>query len=187
MAPPLYHPKSELRYTLGHLPSHTLFHTAAAGREKATASAPRAKQEPAPSTTNVRSSPTPRQANSPQHTSTSRRASPQEPDNPTQPPLAPKSTPASSPKAPFISPTSLNAFAVSTLSAHAHPSRPAPKLKDGGLPKNYKSAARRVTLAMVAAPIAIVTSWVLWERLVMGQERKRLLREPVGEEGVERV
>lgn len=32
------------------------------------------------------------------------------------------------------------------------------------LPSKYKPAARRVTLAMVAAPIAIVTSWVLYER-----------------------
>lgn len=32
------------------------------------------------------------------------------------------------------------------------------------LPLKYKPAARRVTLAMVAAPIAIVTSWALYDR-----------------------
>ncbi|KAH7048353.1 hypothetical protein B0J12DRAFT_113015 [Macrophomina phaseolina] len=44
------------------------------------------------------------------------------------------------------------------------------------LPAKYKPAARRVTLAMVAAPIAIVTSWVLYERLVLGRERKEISR-----------
>lgn len=44
------------------------------------------------------------------------------------------------------------------------------------LPSKYKPAARRVTLAMVAAPIAIVTSWVLYERLVLGHERKEISR-----------
>ena len=63
-----------------------------------------------------------------------------------------------------ISPKSINAFAVNTLSAQAHPSRPPPKAGAGQLPKNYNSVARRITLALVAAPIALVTSWVLYER-----------------------
>lgn len=48
-------------------------------------------------------------------------------------------------------------------------------------PPGYKSAARRITLAMVAAPIAIVTSYELYQRLVLGQEQKKLGRpdEPV--------
>jgi hypothetical protein len=32
------------------------------------------------------------------------------------------------------------------------------------LPKNYKSVANKVTLAIVAMPVALVTSWVLYER-----------------------
>jgi hypothetical protein len=32
------------------------------------------------------------------------------------------------------------------------------------LPKNYKSVANKVTMAMVAMPVALVTSWVLYER-----------------------
>lgn len=68
------------------------------------------------------------------------------------------------PNAAIVSPSSLNAFAVSTLSANAHPPRPAPQIKDGRLPDGYKAAARRVTLTMVALPIAIVTSYVLWQR-----------------------
>ena len=83
------------------------------------------------------------------------------------------SAPAKSHRSAFA-PSSLNAFAVNTLTAQAHRSRPAPNIKAGTLHPKYKSVARRVTLVMVAAPIAIVTSWVLWERIVMGQERKKL-------------
>ncbi|KAB8337129.1 hypothetical protein FH972_021433 [Carpinus fangiana] len=43
------------------------------------------------------------------------------------------------------------------------------------LPPNYNSTARRITLAMVAAPILVVTSYFLWRRLVLGEERKRLV------------
>ncbi|KAM0133761.1 hypothetical protein ACHAP3_005894 [Botrytis cinerea] len=46
------------------------------------------------------------------------------------------------------------------------------------LPGNYQSVARRVTMTIVALPILFVTSWVLWDRLVLGQEKKSLLREP---------
>ncbi|KAH7400257.1 hypothetical protein BKA64DRAFT_707944 [Cadophora sp. MPI-SDFR-AT-0126] len=40
------------------------------------------------------------------------------------------------------------------------------------LPKNYKPVARKVTMAIVALPIAIVTSYVLYQRLVLGEEKK---------------
>ncbi|KAF7918583.1 hypothetical protein EAE99_008777 [Botrytis elliptica] len=46
------------------------------------------------------------------------------------------------------------------------------------LPGNYQSVARRVTMTIVALPILFVTSWVLWDRLVLGQEKKSLLHEP---------
>ncbi|MCJ1243871.1 hypothetical protein MMC30_001068 [Trapelia coarctata] len=93
------------------------------------------------------------------------------------PPSTQPSNPQSSPSA--FSPKKLNAFAVDHLTARAHPSRPPPKINDGRVPDKYKPAARRITYAMVAMPIAIVTSYVLWNRLVMGQERKRLVGEPM--------
>jgi len=44
------------------------------------------------------------------------------------------------------------------------------------LPKNYKPIARKVTMAIVAMPIAIVTSYVLYQRLVLGEDRKLLVK-----------
>ncbi|KAA8894001.1 hypothetical protein FN846DRAFT_904893 [Sphaerosporella brunnea] len=44
------------------------------------------------------------------------------------------------------------------------------------LPAKYKSAERKVRTAIVALPIAIVTSWVLYNRLIKGEERKTLPR-----------
>ncbi|KAH7327440.1 hypothetical protein BKA65DRAFT_510601 [Rhexocercosporidium sp. MPI-PUGE-AT-0058] len=43
------------------------------------------------------------------------------------------------------------------------------------LPKNYKPVARKVTMAIVALPILIVTSYVLYQRLVLGEEKKMLV------------
>ncbi len=54
----------------------------------------------------------------------------------TDPPQVPKSA-----SKPTLSPSSLNAFAVSQLSAGRFGSES--KIKDGGLPANYKSTARR--------------------------------------------
>ncbi|KAF2089195.1 hypothetical protein K490DRAFT_55786 [Saccharata proteae CBS 121410] len=48
------------------------------------------------------------------------------------------------------------------------------------LPARYRPAARRVTSALVALPIAIVTGWVLYDRLVLGKERKVMPEAPVG-------
>lgn len=50
------------------------------------------------------------------------------------------------------------------------------------LPPNYKPVARKVTLAIVALPVLLVTSWVLWDRLVMGKEKKELIRPFVKDE-----
>ncbi|OJD36778.1 uncharacterized protein BKCO1_900074 [Diplodia corticola] len=44
------------------------------------------------------------------------------------------------------------------------------------LQARYKPAARRWTMAIVAMPIAIVTSWALYDRLVLGKERKEMPR-----------
>ncbi|KAH8144432.1 uncharacterized protein LAJ45_11600 [Morchella importuna] len=49
-------------------------------------------------------------------------------------------------------------------------------LSPGELPSKYKPAERRVRVMIIALPIAIVTSWVLWNRLVKGEERKVLVR-----------
>ena len=164
MAPLHSLPKLKIRTTSEHWPARTFFHTATTGGEKAAATASKAKPEPPASTIKAHSSAVPHQAKLPQQASTNHLVPPQQPFNAAQPHSPPSSAHASAPKTSHLSPSALNAFAVSTLSAQAHPSRPAPKLNDGSLPKNYKAAARRITLAMVAAPIAIVTSWVLWER-----------------------
>ncbi|KAI6246739.1 hypothetical protein HI914_04636 [Erysiphe necator] len=47
--------------------------------------------------------------------------------------------------------------------------------KSKPLPPNYKYTKRKVTMAIVALPIVIVTSWVLFERLWLGKERKELV------------
>ena len=83
-----------------------------------------------------------------------------------------------------FSPTSLNAFAVSSLSASGHPSKIAPPLQSDKVAPQYRDAARRVTLFIIAAPIALVTTWLLWERLVMGREKKLLESEKPEEVGL---
>ncbi|KAI9712891.1 MAG: hypothetical protein M1812_006760 [Candelaria pacifica] len=89
-------------------------------------------------------------------------------------PSNPRQVPEAAAK-PTLSPSSLNSFAVSQLSTGRFGTKP--KTNDAALPANYKSAARRFTFAIIALPIAIVTSYVLYERL-LGQERKRLVRSP---------
>ncbi|KAL1643133.1 hypothetical protein SLS58_005102 [Diplodia intermedia] len=44
------------------------------------------------------------------------------------------------------------------------------------LPAAYKPAARRWTLAIVAMPVALVTSYALYDRLVLGNKRKEFPR-----------
>ena len=87
---------------------------------------------------------------------------PPPPPPPLTPPPSQTPSPQSSPLA--FSPKQLNAFAVSDLSFRAHPSRRPPQIYDGRLPDKYKPAARRITYAMVAMPIVIVTSYMLWAR-----------------------
>ncbi|TQS37111.1 hypothetical protein Golomagni_02425 [Golovinomyces magnicellulatus] len=54
--------------------------------------------------------------------------------------------------------------------------RAAPNIhKPKPLPANYNATKRKVTMTIVALPIALVTSWVLFERLVLGKERKELV------------
>lgn len=74
--------------------------------------------------------------------------------------------------------SALNAAIVNNITSAngARPNREQP------LPPNYKPVARKVTLAIVALPVLLVTSWVLWDRLVMGKERKELIRPFVPDE-----
>ncbi|KAL5353169.1 hypothetical protein ACLOAV_001202 [Pseudogymnoascus australis] len=86
----------------------------------------------------------------------------------------PKPAPPTKPPAPKIPLGALNATIVDNISkpAGARPSA-------GGqqqLPKGYKPVARKVTMVIVALPIAIVTSYVLWQRLVLGEEQKVLVK-----------
>jgi len=43
-----------------------------------------------------------------------------------------------------------------------------------------------VTGVIVALPVAVVTSWVLWERLVEGKEQKKVPMSSSAESAVER-
>lgn len=91
-------------------------------------------------------------------------------------PLSNSLEPSPAPAKPAISPTSLNTFAVSHLSARPGTTGSGTdslhSIPDGQLPAKYKPAARRITAIMVALPIAIVTSYELYQRLVLGKERK---------------
>lgn len=74
----------------------------------------------------------------------------------------PKPAPPTKPPAPKIPLSALNAKIVDNISKPevARPSA-------GGqqqLPKGYKPVARKVTMVIVALPIVIVTSYVLWQR-----------------------
>ncbi|RFU25590.1 hypothetical protein B7463_g10754, partial [Scytalidium lignicola] len=97
---------------------------------------------------------------------------PQVAASPPPPPNPPASAP---PKAiPTIPLKSLNSTIVSDISARAG-ARANPSGPQRSLPPNYKPVARKITMTMVALPIAIVTSYVLYQRLVLGEERKHLV------------
>ena len=91
------------------------------------------------------------------------------------PPNAQSQLPNRAPKPPL---SALNSAIVNNITSAngARPNREQP------LPPNYKPVARKVTLAIVALPVLLVTSWVLWDRLVMGKERKELIRPFVADE-----
>ncbi|PBP18179.1 hypothetical protein BUE80_DR010732 [Diplocarpon rosae] len=91
------------------------------------------------------------------------------PKNPTSPP--PTTAPKPTPKL-HVPIAELNSAIVSDISARAG-ARPN-TARSQQLPKNYKPVARRVTAAIVALPIALVTGYVLYQRLVLGQEKKTL-------------
>ncbi|KAI9051771.1 hypothetical protein LZ554_004038 [Drepanopeziza brunnea f. sp. 'monogermtubi'] len=76
----------------------------------------------------------------------------------------------------------LNSAIVSDISTRAG-ARPNTSSGSRALPKNYKPVARKVSAAIVAMPILIVTSYVLYQRLVLGQEKKLLVPPPPPEGG----
>ncbi|KAG4437807.1 hypothetical protein IFR05_006694 [Cadophora sp. M221] len=86
---------------------------------------------------------------------------------------APKPTPTSPPKA-NIPLAQLNSTIVSNIATRAG-ARPNTSGSQQ-LPKNYKPVARKVTMTIVALPILIVTSYVLYQRLVLGEEKKMLVK-----------
>ncbi|XMA11904.1 hypothetical protein WAI453_004695 [Rhynchosporium graminicola] len=104
------------------------------------------------------------------------------------PPYSPvKSTPPPLPSAKpttksYVPISELNSAIVSKITTRAG-ARPN-TASSQQLPKNYKGVARKVTTAIVALPIAIVTSYVLYQRLVMGEEKKMLVppQKPVDSE-----
>ncbi|EWC48143.1 hypothetical protein DRE_07779 [Drechslerella stenobrocha 248] len=56
------------------------------------------------------------------------------------------------------------------------PRRPPPPTSrtPPGLPTGYRAAATKVTLIIVALPIAIVTSYLMYKRVVLGEEPRVL-------------
>ncbi|CAD6445962.1 5a755dae-42dd-4376-9e6d-b95d36e24091 [Sclerotinia trifoliorum] len=113
-----------------------------------------------------------------QQAQTMRLASSSSPSTPprTSPPPPSKSTSKQTPLK-SLPLKSLNQSITSRLTTPAG-ARPLMRKGDKPLPGNYQSVARRVTMTIVALPILLVTSWVLWDRLVLGQEQKSLIREP---------
>ncbi|KAJ6256794.1 hypothetical protein Dda_8662 [Drechslerella dactyloides] len=45
----------------------------------------------------------------------------------------------------------------------------------GELPAKYRPAAIKVTLLIVALPVAIVSSYLVYKRLYLGEDRRRLV------------
>ncbi|KAE8441093.1 hypothetical protein EG329_005888 [Mollisiaceae sp. DMI_Dod_QoI] len=87
---------------------------------------------------------------------------------------APSSPPQPKPTMkPHVPIAALNSEIVSKISTRAGARPNAAGSKQ--LPNNYKSTARKVTMTIVALPIAIVTSYVLYQRLVLGEEPKKLV------------
>lgn len=69
--------------------------------------------------------------------------------------------------------SALNSAIVNNITT---PNGARPNRTGQNLPTRYNTVARKVTLAIVALPVLLVTSWVLWDRLVMGKEKKELIR-----------
>ena len=115
--------------------------------------------------------------------------------NPTSPPTT---SPAAPPPASKLSPTGLaraqgqassdapptlkqmNAHAVNSLAARANSSRP-PNISKGTISAKYKPTARRITTIMVALPVVVITSWLLYDRSEYRLLLKIVIREHMSE------
>jgi hypothetical protein len=75
----------------------------------------------------------------------------------------PSSPPKPTPPTAKIPIAGLNKQIVGDIATRAG-ARPNTGGPGGALPKNYKSVANKVTMVIVALPVALVTSWVLYER-----------------------
>lgn len=87
----------------------------------------------------------------------------------TPPTPSPSRTPSAKAPPPTPKPPARNvplaAFNAKVVSGLTTPLGARPSAQKGQqLPPNYKPMARKVTLAIVALPVAIVTSYVLWQR-----------------------
>ncbi|KAI0121192.1 hypothetical protein BJ170DRAFT_149647 [Xylariales sp. AK1849] len=89
---------------------------------------------------------------------------------------ATKSSPAEIPR-PRPKPVSYNAALPRSLRT------PPPRRVDLSSPA-YKAASRKYIGFMIATPILLVTSYVLFDRLVMGNEAKSLKRGPAMQDAV---
>ena len=56
-------------------------------------------------------------------------------------------------------------------------------VRTGKLPKEYRGPALRVTLILALVPLILVLTPALWERIVLGKERKRLVKSANDGEG----
>ena len=56
-------------------------------------------------------------------------------------------------------------------------------MRTGKLPKEYRGPASRVTLILALVPLILVLTPALWERIVLGKERKRLVKSANDGEG----
>ena len=83
---------------------------------------------------------------------------------------APKIAPTSTPVEPL--PPGENWFEPEPLDPERGRAASERVVREGILDPRYKPAARRVTAIICALPILLVTSWMLFEREVMGVEQK---------------
>lgn len=104
------------------------------------------------------------------------------------PPPAPKTAPTPTPAEPTPpTPSWLESEPLDPERGRAASER---VVREGILDPRYKPASRRVTAIICALPVLLVTSWMLFERQVMGVEQKVHAVRQVGqgeEKGVEVV
>ena len=91
-------------------------------------------------------------------------------------PSTARTTPSNTQTSPKTTKPPLSALNSAIVNNITTPNGARPNRTGQNLPTGYNTVARKVTLAIVALPVLLVTSWVLWDRLVMGKEKKELIR-----------